>query len=444
MEKSPDAVVAHPVPVGRELLRLTWMIGRRLEPAVTVSELPVHQSSKTIGILAITQIVSWGSLYYAFTILAPDIQRDLALAPEAVFGAFSWALLVAGLAATPVGVLLDRYGGRYVMATGSLLCFLGLAWVSRSNGAASYYLAWTLIGLGMALTLYEAAFATINRKFEVGSRRAISTLTLFGGFASTLFWPLTAKLHATLGWRDTYLLYGVVQVALCMPLHIWLGADPVRDRHRESSGPRRDHTLAEALRHPAFWALALAFSANTFIFSAMAVHLIPLLERLGQSAATAVLLAALIGPMQVLGRVGEMTLARDTPPQAVGKLTFAILPAALLVLALFGSRSWAAALFCALYGLSNGILTIVRGSIPQALFGRQNYGAIAGAMAGPSLLSKAAGPLLAAAILRMAGGPEVLLFVLLAMSIASFAFYLRAVTGRRQARDVEDFDKTAA
>jgi predicted MFS family arabinose efflux permease len=229
-----------------------------------------------------------------------------------------------------------------------------------------------------------------------------------------------------------------------MPLHLWLGADPVRDRHRESSGPRRDHTLAEALRHPAFWVLALAFSANTFIFSAMAVHLIPLLERLGQSAATAVLLAALIGPMQVLGRVGEMTLARETPPQTVGKLTFAMLPAALLVLALFGSRSWAAALFCVLYGLSNGILTIVRGSIPQALFGRQNYGAIAGAMAGPSLLSKAAGPLLAAAILRMAGGPKVLLFVLLAMSIASFAFYLRAVTGRPRAPGVEDFDKTAA
>jgi hypothetical protein len=97
-----------------------------------------------------------------------------------------------------------------------------------------------------------------------------------------------------------------------------------------------------------------------------------------------------------------------------------------------------------LYGLSNGILTIVRGSIPQALFGRQNYGAIAGAMAGPSLLSKAAGPLAAAAILRMAGGPEVLLFVLLAMSIASFAFYLRAVTGRRQAQGAEDFDKSAA
>jgi MFS family permease len=405
----------------------------------------MHQSSKTVGILAVTQIVSWGSLYYAFTIVAPDIQRDLAAAPDLVFGAFSWALLVAGLAATPTGILLDRYGGRYVMAAGSLLCFLGLAWLSRCNSAVSYYLAWTLIGLGMALTLYEAAFATINRKLDAGSRQAISTLTLFGGFASTLFWPLTAKLHTMVGWRDSYLWYGILQLVVCMPLHLRLGADPVRSSSRkELAGARRSHTLAEALRHPAFWTLALAFSANTFIFSAMAVHLIPLLGRLGQSADLAVLLAALIGPMQVLGRVGEMTLARNTPQQTVGKLTFAMLPAALLVLALSGSQAWSAAVFCILYGLSNGILTIVRGSIPQALFGRENYGAIAGAMAGPSLLSKAAGPFVAAAILRHDGGPTVLLSVLLAISIGSLAFYLRALATQRPARPSKAFDKTTA
>jgi predicted MFS family arabinose efflux permease len=257
-----------------------------------------------------------------------------------------------------------------------------------------------------------------------------------------LFWPLTAKLHAMVGWRDTYLWYGLAQLIVCMPLHLWLGTDPARNSQKGRVGALRSHTLAEALRHPAFWTLALAFSANTFIFSAMAVHLIPLLERLGQSATVAVLLAALIGPMQVAGRVGEMTLARDTPPQTVGKLTFAMLPAALLVLVLFGSQAWMPAAFCVLYGLSNGILTIVRGSIPQALFGRENYGAIAGAMAGPSLLSKAAGPFVAAAILRHDGGPTVLLSVLLLMSLASLAFYLRAITADRKLQLAKAFDKS--
>lgn len=408
--------------------------GANLEPRV-------QQPSKTIGILAVTQILSWGSLYYAFTIVAPDIERDLALAPELVFGAFSWALLVAGLASTPTGILLDRYGGRYVMATGSLLCTLGLVWLSRCTSVASYYVAWTLIGVAMALTLYEAAFATINRKLEIGSRKAISTLTLFGGFASTVFWPLSAKLHTMLGWRDTYLLYGLIQLLICVPLHLWLGTDPARSKLRDPVGAPRSHTLAEALRHQAFWMLALAFSANAFIFSAMSVHLIPLLGHLGASATLAVMLATLIGPMQVAGRIGEMTLGRNTPPQTVGKLTFSMLPAALLVLVLFGSQAWAAASFCVLYGLSNGILTIVRGSVPQALFGRENYGAISGAIAGPSLLSKAAGPLAAAAILRYDSGPLILLFVLLAMSVASLAFYLRAVATEPPGQYVEAFDK---
>jgi len=403
----------------------------------------VHQPSKTIGILAVTQIVSWGSLYYAFAILAPDIGRELGLAPAEVFGAFSWALLVAGLAATPVGVLLDRHGGRYVMAAGSLLCFLGLAWLGRCDGIVSYYLAWTLVGLAMAMTLYEAAFATINRKLAIGSRRSISTLTLFGGFASTLFWPLTEQLHALLGWRDTYLWYGLAQLIVCLPLHLWLGGDPPRAR-TGAGGARRSHTLGEALRHRAFWALALAFSANTFIFSAMAVHLIALLERLGQAPAAALLLAALIGPMQVAGRVGEMTLARDTAPHTVGKLSFAMLPAALLVLVLAGGQGWAAALFCVLYGLSNGILTILRGSLPQALFGRAHYGAIAGAMAGPSLLAKAAGPLVAAALLGHDDDPALLVWALLALSGVSFAFYLRAVSSACAPEPGEAFDKRTA
>jgi predicted MFS family arabinose efflux permease len=136
-----------------------------------------------------------------------------------------------------------------------------------------------------------------------------------------------------------------------------------------------------------------------------------------------------------------MTLARNTAPQAVGTLTFSMLPAALLLLMLFGSQAWIVVAFCVLYGVSNGILTIVRGSIPQALFGRENYGAISGAMAGPSLLSKAAGPFAAAAMLRYDGGTTMLLSLLLAMSVASLAFYLRAVSAERRLPSRKAFDK---
>lgn len=389
---------------------------------------------RTIGILAVTQVASWGSLYYAFSIVAAAIGADLHLAPEMVFGAFSASLLVTGLCSTPAGILLDRFGGRWIMGAGSAICGTGLIWLSYASGPASYFGAWMMLGVAMALTLYEAAFATINRKFPGNARQAISTLTLFGGFASTIFWPLTLQLSNKLGWRDTYFWFGVAQLAICLPLHLLLGPDAPRG-HRAGAAPVRSHTLAEALRHAAFWKLAFAFAANTFIFSALSVHLIPLLKDMGHAAGMAVLMATLIGPMQVVGRVLERTVARDTPPQTVGKFAFAALPAALVALLLFGQQAWAIAVFCVLYGLSNGVLTIVRGTIPQAMFGPENYGAISGAMAGPSLLSKAAGPLLAAWILGASRMPPVLITVLLGGAVLSLGFYLSAITQVMPGRD---------
>jgi len=386
----------------------------------------LSSTRRTIGILAFTQIASWGALYYAFAVLAPDIGRDLGLSNATAFAAFSWSLLVAGLAATPIGAMVDRHGGRWVMAAGSVTSAIGLAWLANAHSLFDYVGAWTVIGLASALTLYEAAFATINRRVAVGAPRAISTLTLFAGFASTIFWPLTHLLDARIGWRDTYLVYALVQLALCLPLHLWLGSDAAR-APAPAGAVRDSHTLGEAIRHPSFWKLALAFSVNFFIFSALAAHLIPMLQALGHAAGTAVLLAALIGPMQVAGRLGERTLARDAAPQVVGRFVFSTLPFGLLALALLGTQAWAVALFCALYGMSNGVLTIVRGTLPRVLFGARHYGAITGAMAAPALLAKAAAPMVAAVILAGASGPRTLALVLFGCSLASLLLYLSAV-----------------
>jgi MFS family permease len=404
------------------------MAGLRACAPTAIVLLPMDSRSRnTIAVLGVTQIVSWGTLYYAFAIVARDIERALGLRPELVFGAFSWCLLVAGLAATPAGILIDRHGGRLVMAAGSLLCGAGFMLLSRAEGPISYFLAWTVLGVAMSGVLYEAAFATITHLFGAGARRAISTLTLFGGFASTVFWPLTLKLSGMAGWRNTYLLYGLVQLLLCLPLHLLLAGRPQAPVHAAARPANTDFSLRQALRHPAFWHLAFAFSANSFIFSALSVHLIPILHGLGHPLATVVLMAALIGPMQVAGRVAEMTFARHLRPQTVGKLCFAMLPGALLALLFFGRQQSAMAVFCILYGLSNGILTIVRGTVPQLLFGTRNYGAISGALSGPSLLAKAAGPLAVAAIIQAVASPTLLFASLLACSVASLGFFLLAV-----------------
>ncbi|WP_073223441.1 MFS transporter [Massilia sp. CF038] len=385
-----------------------------------------HRTVKPIAILAVTQIVSWGTLYYAFAIVARDIERDLGLSSAWTFGAFSWCLLVAGLASTPAGMLIDRFGGRYVMAAGSLLCGLGFILLSRAHDALSYALAWTVLGVAMAGVLYEAAFASLIHAFGALARRPISTLTLFGGFASTVFWPLTLALNSNAGWRTTFWYYALLQLLLCLPLHVLLDGPapgPQPQRARVDS----DLSLRQALRHPAFWTLAAAFACNSFIFSGLSVHLIPILHGLGHPMASVVLLAALIGPMQVTGRLGEMALGQRLAPATIGKLCFAALPAALLALLVCGRQQTAVALFCVLYGLSNGILTIVRGIVPQSLFGARNYGAIAGALAAPSLLAKAAGPLVLAAVIDHHAGAALLFGMLLLIALASYAFFVRAV-----------------
>jgi predicted MFS family arabinose efflux permease len=371
----------------------------------------------TVGILAVTQIVSWGSLYYAFSILAPTIARELRLSTELVYGAYSVSLLVAGLAAAPVGILIDRHGGRLVMSAGSVLAGIAVYWLSRAESAASLYGAWILLGVAMAATLYEAAFAVISRRHGDDARRAISTLTLFAGFASTVFWPLTLYLSSELGWRSTYACYALLQIVLCVPLHLLL-----RDAQRSATAraaQRRSHTLGEALRHPTFWLLAVAFAVNTLVFSTLTVHLIPLLTRMNHPIEFAVLAASLIGPTQVAGRVLERSVADRISPETVGKLTFCGLPVALAILVFFGEHGWAVALFCTLYGASNGILTIVRATIPRSLFGPENYGAISGALAGPAMLSKAVGPVLAAWVLHRHASGTALLGGLLLLSVLS-------------------------
>jgi predicted MFS family arabinose efflux permease len=396
----------------------------------------MHKSRvRIIALLGITQICGWGSLFYAFTLLGPEIRRELGWRPELVFGAYSWGLLVSGLSAPLAGSLIDRFGGRLAMAAGSLLCGAGLILLSRTHALATYYAAWTMLGIGMALSLYEAAFATINRTMREQARAGISTLTLFGGFASTVFWPLTVKLNAGLGWREVYFLYGLMQLMLCLPLHLLLPAQaPSASVPAKLADAQPDFRLRDVLRLRAFWLLAAAFASNSFIFTGMTAHLIPLLQRLGHPLAFVVFLTALIGPTQVAGRISEMAFARRSAPERVGRFSFALLPLALALLLLLGTRQWALAAFCLLYGVSNGIMTIVRGTVPLSLFGHAHYGAIAGALAGPNLFCQAVAPLAIAFFLNDGLSAEALLASLLALSLLSMVLY-RAATlsaGRRR------------
>jgi MFS family permease len=349
--------------------------------------------------LGVTQITAWGSIYYLFALLMEPLQAALGASKSTIVGAFTLSLLVSGLLAPVVGRAIDRRGGRVLMALASLLAAGALVALAHVSTLAQLYAVWALLGIAMAGTLYEPAFAVVTRAFVINHRRAIAVLTLFGGFASTVFWPLGQALISAYGWRDTAMIFGALNLLVCVPLHLLaLPSDDPRSDFigAASPGGSSSGSLVEALRDPVFHLLAAAFTVNALVFSGMSVHLLAMLGAKGLSPIQAAALGALVGPMQVLGRLAEMSLGQRIAPSRVGTIAMALLPTSLFVLVAAATSTWTFVLFALLFGAGNGVMTIVRGTVPIELYGRQHYGAINGAMAAPVLIAKAAGPLVAA------------------------------------------------
>jgi len=279
----------------------------------------------------------------------------------------------------------------------------------------------------MACSLYEPAFAVVTRAFTRHPRRAIAVLTLFGGFASTVFWPLGQALIDASGWRETAMIFAAINLLVCVPLH--LGALPAAHPPAMPASAA-SRSLREAVRDPAFYWLAAAFTANTLVFSATSVHLLAMLAAKGLTAAQAAAFGALIGPMQVAGRLAEMAFGRRTTPSRVGIVAMGLLPASLLLLVFAGTSAWGFVVFAALYGAGNGVMTIVRGTIPIELYGRDHYGAVNGALAAPVLVAKAAGPLVAALALAVAPGYDTVALWLSAAAATSLVFFALALRRR--------------
>jgi MFS family permease len=282
----------------------------------------------------------------------------------------------------------------------------------------------------MGAALYDPAFTVITQSFGVNARKGITALTLAGGFASTVFWPLTQALIASFGWRHALLVLAFFNLVICAPLHFWClpGASAHSARDKREAG--RDHPpLREIVLTWKFVLLAVSFTANMLAFSAISIHLIPLLFERGFAMADAVWLAAIVGPMQVAGRLGEYATGARFRATQVAMLAFILLPVALLVLR-FAGLSWGLVLlFVALYGTSNGIMTIARGIIPAEIFGRGRYGAVNGALAAPVLASRSLGPLVAAVIWSAAGGYDAVIWALCAIGLVSaVSFFLTVKT----------------
>lgn len=398
-----------------------------MTPASAVLPLRLWRVIPAIGI---AQIIAWGSLYYSIAVLAGPIGRTLALGKPMIFGAFTIALVISGVLSPYAGRWIDARGGQPVLGLASVLGAGAFALIAVAQGPLVFTLGWIVAGVAMAFGLYDAAMATLNVLVPgAGYRRAVTALTLFGGFASTVFWPLTYWLNETVGWRETCILYALLHLCVCLPLYrLALPRTAVAHPHANGSAARPPHRPAAPT--PSFVWLAVAFALGSFTFSVLSVHLISLLTTAGITESDAILVGALIGPMQVLARMIEFVFARELRAVTVGTIAFSLMFAALISLAFVDGERVHAFLFAALYGASNGIMTIIRGTVPAELFGRAGFGALLGRLAMPSFLAKAFAPV-AFSLLLAAGlaHSHALWLLILCGASASLCFEL----ARRQA-----------
>jgi len=380
--------------------------------------------------LSAAQLVSWGTLFYSFSLFIVPMERELGWSKTDLNGALSAGLLVAALLAMPIGRWIDRGRDRAVMTIGSLAGALMLiAWAAVSD-LVFFYAIWLVIGASLAATLYEPAFAVLTTRLGSHYRRAITSMTLVGGFASTVFMPLTQLLIDWIGWRPTLVVLGLVTLAFCGAIHwFMLAPSPRPEAPPQSDGEDRS-PLKRALKTPAFWALLIAFAGYAAAQSALIFHLVPLMNEMRMDTATMVAILALIGPMQVAGRVAIIALGKNLTARAIGSFSLLVQPLAMLVLILLPPIPIWVGLAVAVYGMANGMTTIVRGTVVQEVLGREGYGVINGALSFPATILRALAPAVAALIFDLSGGYDRVLWVIFAVYLVAGAAFLVAAFWR--------------
>ena len=385
----------------------------------------------TVAALAAGQLVCWAALYYAFSSFVLPMQAELRWSAPQTMGAFTLGLAMWGGATYAVGAAVDRGRGRFVLTLGAALAGAGFLLWSQVHSLGLLYAAWALMGAAMAMTLYEPAFNVLTKRYAQRYREGITALTLVGGFASTLAFPAVAWLIVRFEWRGALQVIGAVLLFGIAPLHAWAlrGTPPAAAAARSAHDPAADSTLHEALHDRSFWLLTATFTLYSFAAAALFAHLMPAFAAKGRSAEQALAVVVWFGPAQVLGRFAYLGFGRWLSTRLLGLVVLAGLPVSLTIFAL-ADHTAALLAFAVLFGLANGLVTIVRGNLVPEYFGREHVGRISGAMSAISLLSRASAPLLTAWLLVALAGYREMLLVLAGTGLLALVTF--AMAGRPQ------------
>ncbi|WP_433476186.1 MFS transporter [Spirillospora sp. CA-142024] len=363
--------------------------------------------------LCVTEITSWGILYYAFPVLAPTINRNTGWSTGSITAAFSIALILAAVGGIPVGRALDRHGPRGLMTGGSVVAVLAVVGLATAPNLAWFVAAWALAGIAMTAVLYQPAFAALTRYYAPRHLPALTTLTLVAGLASTVFAPLTNALVSHMSWRAVYFVLAGLLAAVTIPLHYYALRQPwpppiERDRPSESEGPTRERTahtrVAEVVCSLPFLLLTTALALSAFSMYAVLTNLIPLLTARGASSTIATWALGLGGLGQVAGRLCYGSLARRS---SVRTRTVCILAGSAVTTTALAALPGPIALLiviAVLAGTMRGIATLLQATAISDRWGTAAYGSLSGILAAPATIAGAVAPVAGATIATALGG----------------------------------------
>ncbi len=390
-----------------------------------MTERPQRPTLTASTLLGIAQIIAWGGSFYLIAVLAAPVVADTGWNQAWVYGALSLAILISGLLAPAVGRLVARLGGRRVLVCSAPILAVGLALLAVAPNLGCFLLAWVVIGIGMAAGLYDPLFATLGQYFGSNALSAITQITLVSGFCTSITWPLVAALVAHLGWRGACLAYSAMLLLVVLPVYLRTLPPLPRLAHTQAHAPAASG--AEPDRRM-FRLLTASFTLAAVIFTAISVQLISLLQALGFSLPAALGVAALIGPSQVGVRVLQVVMGRNAHP--IWSTLASVLLVAFGFAGLLFATQWAVVAIV-VYGLGSGIRSIVRGTLPLALFGPATYAVVLGRIARPVLIAQAVTPLLGGYLQAHLGATATLAVLggLALVNVATVVLLQRSVGG---------------
>jgi predicted MFS family arabinose efflux permease len=381
--------------------------------------------------LALAQLVSWGSVYYSFSLLVVPMEQTMGWSRTSTNAALSLGLLVSGFVAYPVGKWIDHGLGRRIMAIGSLIAAAMLLMWSATSSLTILFVAWIGLGLSMAATFYDPLFAVLTHRYPLRYKTKITLVTLVAGFASTVFIPVTQFLVDVVGWRLALVALAACNLIICLPIHVFAirssridpnAAQPSAERTAVDAAATR-----RALRTPTFWALALCFTTYYATFAALTFHLVPLMVERGVTNTVLDITMALIGPAQVIARAVWFAFDRKVTITTVGFIVVTLFPVSTVVLIVAGKSAALLWIFALCYGAANGMMTILRGTIVQQFLWTEGYGAISGMLSFPSNIAKGIAPIAAASIWGLTDGYVAVEWtVLLVSALSAVSFFIAA------------------